>query len=279
MQQCQLLGVARSRFYYKAEHKDDAYLANSIAEIYRQYPFYGYRRITACLRREGYIVNHKCVLRIMRRMGLKAIYPGPKTTIPGLCKHPYALEGVVIDHVHQVWQIDITYLRTEHGFIYLNALIDVYSRYVVAWTLSNSLDQENCIRTLDKAFYDHPKPEIINSDQGSQFTSQQWVNLLEDNGIKVSMSGRGKSNDNAHIERLWRTLKYESCILNGARSVSDYKKLLPEFISWYNHHRPHQSLRYKTLIEVLADNLRSDNMLAEKIDVANDSLSLLSFLS
>jgi len=238
-QQCRLLGVARSRFYYKVWLKDDSYLANSIAEIYRQYPVYGYRRITACLRRAGYVVNHKCVLRIMGRMGLKAIYPGPKTTIPGSCKHPYALEGVVINHMNQVWQIDITYLRTEHGFIYLNALIDVYSRYVVAWTLSNSLDQESCIRSLDKALYDHPKPEIINSAQGSQFTSDQRVRFLQENVIKVSMSGKGRSNDNAHIERLWRTLKHESCILNGARSVGDYKKLLPEFINWYNYHRPH----------------------------------------
>lgn len=256
-QQCHLLGVNRSRFYYKTVGKDDTHLANTIAEIYRQYPVYGYRRITACLRRDGYSVNHKCVFRIMCLIGLKAIYPGPKTTIPGLIKHPYALNDVQIYHAHQLWQIDITYLRTDHGFIYLNALIDVYSRYVVAWTLSNTMDKESCTRTLEKALFNYPRPQFINSDQGSQFTSTKWVDILENRGIKVSMSGKGRSNDNAHIERLWRTLKYEYIFINGAKTVSDFKKLLPQFINWYNYHRPHQSLRYKTPAEVLAGNRKS----------------------
>ena len=164
---------------------------------------------------------------------------------------------------HQAWQIDITYLRTEHGFMYMNALIDMQTRYVVGWSLSNSLDTEACLRTLEKTIESYGLPDIINSDQGSQFTSQVWVNAVQGKGILISMSGRGRSNDNAHIERLWRTLKYEWTILNGARSVVDYKKLLPEFINWYNNLRPHQALGYQTPAEVL------ENKICGYVDKAN----------
>ena len=139
----------------------------------------------------------------------------------------------------------------DHGFMYMNALIDVQTRYVVSWSISNSLDTESCIRTLEKAIDSHGIPDIINSDQGCQFASQVWCNALHSRSILISMSGRGRSNDNAHIERLWRTLKYEWTIINGARTVADYKKLLPGFIHWYNHLRPHQSLGYRTPAEVL----------------------------
>jgi putative transposase len=253
--QCRLLNVHRSGYDYQPVLKDDTDLANRIAEIYQQYPVYGYRRITACLNREGLNVNRKRVLRIMQLMEIRAIYPGPKTTIgnPSHRKHPYLLKGLVITRPHQVWQIDITYLRTDHGFIYMNALIDVYSRSIVGWTLSNTLDAEHCIRTLEKAIDEYGLPDMINSDQGSQFTGNEWIQALESRGISISMSGRGRSNDNAHIERLWRTLKYEWTFINGARSVSDYKKLLPQFVHWYNHLRPHQSLGYKTPNEVLKE--------------------------
>lgn len=239
--------------HYARAVPDDTCIANAIADLYAQYPVYDYRRLTACLKRQGYNVNGKHILRVMRQMALRAIYPGPRTTIVDKqhYKYPYALRGMVINKSHQVWQIDISYLRTDHGFMYMNALIDVQTRYVVSWSISNSLDTESCIRTLEKAIDSHGIPDIINSDQGCQFTSQVWCNALHSRSILISMSGRGRSNDNAHIERLWRTLKYEWTIINGARTVADYKKLLPGFIHWYNHLRPHQSLGYRTPAEVL----------------------------
>lgn len=253
-QQCCLLQINRSLLYYNRRTvADDTCLANALADIYQQYPVYGYRRLTACLKRQGHGVNGKHVLRLMRQMGLRAIYPKPRTTLVNKdhYKYPYVLKDMAITEPHQAWQIDITYLRTEHGFMYMNALIDMQTRYVVGWSLSNSLDTEACLRTLERAIESHGLPDIINSDQGSQFTSQVWVNAVQGKGILISMSGRGRSNDNAHIERLWRTLKYEWTILNGARTVVDYKKLLPEFINWYNNLRPHQALGYQTPAEVL----------------------------
>lgn len=251
--QCRLLTVNRSMVYYEPTVPDDTYLANAIAELYTAYPVYGYRRLAACLKRNGYEVNCKRVLRVMRQMGLRAIYPGPKTTLVDTShpKYPYGLTGMVMTKPHQVWQIDITYLRTDHGFIYMNALIDVHTRYVVGWSISNSLDTESCLRTLEKAIDGHGMPDIINSDQGSQFTSGAWGDALRDRGIIISMSGKGRSNDNAYVERLWRTLKYEWTIINGARTVADYKTLLPEFMNWYNNLRPHQALGYQTPVEVL----------------------------
>lgn len=251
--QCDLLVLNRSSCFYERVLRDDTELANLICDVYKTYPMYGYRRITALLRRDGMMVNHKRVLRLMREMGLKAIYPPPKTTVCDSShkKYPYLLKGLAMTRPHQVWQIDITYLRTHHGFMYLTALIDVYSRYVVGWTLSNTLESSHCLAALEKATGIYGLAEIINSDQGSQFTSHEWVDALESKGIFISMSGRGRSNDNAHIERLWRTLKYEWTLINGARSVGDYKRLLPQFIDWYNNLRPHQSLRYQTPSEVL----------------------------
>ncbi len=253
-QQCCLLQINRSLLYYNRRTvADDTCLANALADIYQQYPVYGYRRLTACLKRQGHGVNGKHVLRLMRQMGLRAIYPKPRTTLVNKdhYKYPYVLKDMAITEPHQAWQIDITYLRTEHGFMYMNALIDMQTRYVVGWSLSNSLDTEACLRTLERAIESHGLPDIIDSDQGSQFTSQVWVNAVQGKGILISMSSRGRSNDNAHIERLWRTLKYEWTILNGARTVVDYKKLLPEFINWYNNLRPHQALGYQTPGEVL----------------------------
>jgi len=253
-QQCNLLNLNRSLVYYKHVTKhDDTCLANAIAEIYTQYPIYGYRRLTACLKRQGYLINGKHVLRLMKQMDIRAIYPSPKTTVVEKAhkKYAYALKDVMISKAHQAWQIDITYLRTSHGFMYMNALIDMHTRYVVSWSLSNSLDTGSCLRTLEKAICDYGNPEIINSDQGCQFTSNEWINALQSYGILISQSGKGRSNDNAYVERLWRTLKYEWTIINGARSVADYKKLLPEFIHWYNYLRPHQALRYMVPAEVL----------------------------
>lgn len=254
-EQCRLLGVNRSRIYYQPSPRDEGPLVGRIEALYQAYPMYGYRRLTACLRREGLSVNGKRVLGLMRRQGLYAIYPGPHTTRVNKAhaKYPYALKDLVVTKPHQVWQMDITYLRTDRGFMYLNALIDRYSRYVVGWSLSNTLDSESCVRTLEKAIYSHGAPHIINSDQGCQFTSQDWVCALQSQGITISMTGKGRSNDNAHIERLWRTLKYEWTNLKGIRHVQDYKRLLPAFVHWYNNLRPHQALGYQTPAEMMAN--------------------------
>jgi len=252
--QCDLLLVARSVFYHKRKGRpDDTETANLISEIYRQYPVYGYRRIHAVLSKSGHHINRKRVLRLMNIMHIKAIYPGPKTTQRNSedAVFPYLLNDLKIVRPHQVWQVDITYLRTDAGFIYLTALIDVFSRYIVGWFLSNSLDSYSCLQAMERALREHGAPYITNSDQGSQFTSGSWIKFLVQMNIKISMSGAGRSNDNAFIERLWRTIKYEFLILEGARNVADYKRLIPVFVMWYNNERPHQSLDYKTPAEML----------------------------
>jgi putative transposase len=257
LKQCSLLDVNRSNIYYQTKInekiKDESMIKNKIEELYRQNPIYGYRRIHACVQRTGEQVNGKRVLRLMRLMGLRAIYPGPKTTIAarGGDKRSYLLRDIKICRPHQAWQTDITYLRTNHGFMYLTSLIDCYSRYVVGWNLSNCMDQESIMRALEHSLDNFPAPGIINADQGSQFTSSDWINTLEHKGIKVSHSGAGRSNDNAYIERLWRTLKYEWLILRNTKGVSEYKKDLPKFIGWYNSFRPHQALGYKTPAELV----------------------------
>jgi len=253
--QSELLALNRSRLYYKTAEDTDTVRANLIEEVYRQYPMYGYRRIQAHLKDHGYVINRKCVLRLMRELRIKAIYPAPKTTVRNQAhkKYPYLLRGIAVTKPHQVWQVDITYLRTKQGFLYLTALIDMRSRYVVGWSLSNSLDTESCLRALEDAILTHGIPEIINSDQGSQFTSHDWTQALTSKGILISMSGSGRSNDNAYIERLWRSLKYEWTFIKGARTVEDYKTLLPQFFEWYNSKRPHQALGYKTPARALEE--------------------------
>ena len=184
--QCYLLNVHRSTQAYQPAVKDDTEIANKIHDLYVQYPVYGYRRITACLRHEGVLVNHKRILRLMRMMNFCAIYPAPKTTISDDShkKYPYLLRGLAVTHPHQVWQVDITYLRTNHGFMYMNALIDVYSRHIVGWSLRNTLDAQSCLDTFEKAVFKYGIPEIINSDQGSQFTGNLWIETLQKKVLK-----------------------------------------------------------------------------------------------
>lgn len=271
-QQCRLLVVHRSGVYYqKKERATDTELANELLEIYRQNPVYGYRRLRACLRRKGYRVNGKRVLGLMKEMGIRAIYPGPRTTCVDrkAYKYPYALGEMVINKPYQAWQIDLTYLRTDHGFVYLNALIDVYSRYVVGWCLSNNLETSACLRSLEQAIDIHGVPFLINSDQGSQFTSLGWIAALTARGIVISMSGSGRSNDNAHVERLWRTLKYEGLYIHGCRTVAELKKLLPQFMTWYNNHRPHQALAYRTPAEALK--IQSDGYVDNLLHISTGS--------
>lgn len=253
--QSDLLRLNRSGLYYQAYEDTDPLSASLIAEVYRQYPMYGYRRIQAHLKDHGHVINRKSVLRLMRELRLKAIYPAPKTTVRNKAheKHAYLLSGITVTKPHQAWQVDITYLRTNQGFLYLTALIDMGSRYVVGWSLSNSLDTESCLRAFEGAILTHGTPEIINSDQGSQFTSHDWTQALASKGILISMSGSGRSNDNAYIERLWRSLKYEWTFIKGARTIEDYKTLLPQFFEWYNSQRPHQALGYKTPARALEE--------------------------
>jgi putative transposase len=217
-------------------------------EIYERYPIYGYRRITAMLNRKGFLINKKKVQRLMKLLRLKAVYPGPNTSKRNRLEmvYPYLLKNLAIVKMHQVWQIDISYLRVEKGFVYLIALIDVYTRLVVAWRLSNDLCVEACCETLVDGIEKHGCPEIINSDQGSQFTSEIWVKLLKDEGILISMTGQGRSNDNAYIERLWRSLKYEQVYFHEYKTIKELKKELPGIIDWYNYERPHQALNYLT---------------------------------
>lgn len=252
--QCRLLDVNRSTLYAPLKPlADDTELANRIGEIYEATPQYGYRRIHAQLVREGRKINRKRVYRLMKELGLQAIYPRPRTTIRDkqAAVYPYLLGGLHIERPHQVWQVDITYLKLPGGFVYLTCLIDVYSRAVVGWRLSNSLSKESALEALEDALWRYEVPEILNSDQGSQFTSFEWQTLFHDQDIKISMSHKGGSTDNAHIERFWRTLKYEGFYVDFPESMSELKTMLAKFIRWYNEERLHSALNYKPPLEVL----------------------------
>ena len=251
--QCELLKVNRSSVYYEAKPPeiDDVSLLNEIRDIWERYPFYGYRRITKELRFYGYSANRKRVQRLMVKGGLRAIYPGPNTSRRNKLHalHPYLLRDLTINKPNHAWMIDITYLRMEQGFMYLVALIDVYSRYIVSWSLSNTLETEFCIEAL-KSGLKTTKPEIINSDQGCQFTSDEWIQFLREGGIKISMTGKGRCLDNVYIERFWRSFKREEFYLNEYASVNALKKAISAYIEFYNCKRWHQSLNYKTPAEI-----------------------------
>jgi len=222
--------------------------------IDRQYlvtPFYGARKIVAWLKSQGYKVNRKRVRRLMRIMGLKAIYRRPRTSkpTPGNKIYPYLLNGIEITRPNQVWASDITYIPMARGFLYLVAIIDWYSRYVLSWRLSNTLDVDFCVEALEEALR-KGKPDIFNTDQGSQFTSEAFTGLLEQNGVKISMDGKGRYSDNLFIERLWRTVKYEEVYLKAYQDGRDARAGIGEYFRFYNATRPHQSLGYLTPAEV-----------------------------
>jgi len=248
--QCELLGLARSSFYYKPQRNDsyNELLMRLIDEQYTRTPFYGVRRMTAWLRGIGHPVNHKRVARLMDLMGLEAIYPKPKTSKahPEHKKYPYLLKGLEIDHPNQVWATDITYIRMKRGFVYLVAIMDWFSRYVLSWEISITLDTGFCLMALDRAL-EIGRPEIFNSDQGSQFTSDDFTRCLEDHGIQISMDGRGRFVDNIFTERLWRSVKYEEVYLNDYREVHEAKDRLGRYFQFYNTERFHQSLSNKPI--------------------------------
>jgi putative transposase len=216
-------------------------------EQYTRTPFYGRPRLTHCLRQLGYRVNPKRVARLMHQMGIQAIYPKPRLSLPDKQHrvYPYLLGGLSIERPNQVWSTDITYIRLQQGFLYLVAILDWHSRYVLSWELSNSMDASFCLSSLDRAL-DQAHPEIFNSDQGSQFTSQEFTSKLEDAKIRISMDGRGRAFDNIFIERLWRSVKYEEVYLKSYQSVWEATDGLDRYFQFYNQERLHQSLEYRT---------------------------------
>ncbi len=251
--QCELLSVNRSSLYCKLNPPSvsDLELLNEIRDIWERYPFYGYRRITVELKSMGYNVNRKRVHRLMSEGGIKALYPGPNTSRRNRkhAVHPYLLREQKITKPNQAWMVDITYLKLRTGFVYLVAFIDVFSRYVIAWEISNTLETEFCITALKNALKTGA-PEIINSDQGCQFTSDAWVRFLKDNDIRISMTGKGRCLDNVYIERFWRSVKQEEFYINEYEGIQELIAAIDAYIEFYNHTRWHQSLGYRRPAEV-----------------------------
>ncbi len=260
--QCEVLGISRSGYYYKGtgESPLNLQLMNLIDEQYTKTPFYGVKKITEWLKRQGYPVNPKRIRRLMSNMGLEAVYPGPKLSISTKehKKYPYLLRDLVINRPDQVWCTDITYIRMKHGFIYLTAIMDWYSRYVLAWELSNTMDKQFCIEALERAL-SISGPDIFNMDQGSQFTSVDFTGILEVNDIRISMDGKGRVFDNIFVERLWRTVKYEEVYVHSYESIAEARRSLAKYFHFYNTERIHQSLRYRTPHEMYFGDDRNDN--------------------
>jgi putative transposase len=247
--QCALLSLHRSGLYDTpcGESAENLGVMRFLDEQYLKTPFYGVRRMTAALNAAGYEVNEKRARRLLRLMGLEAIYPKPNLSkpAPGHRIFPYLLRHLEITRSGQVWAIDITYIPLAKGFLYLVAIIDLYSRYVVGWSLSNTMEATWVCDTVRAAITRHGKPEILNSDQGSQFTSEIYVNELKGNNIQISMDGKGRAIDNIFIERLWRSVKYEEVYLNPPKDGLDLHDRLTRYFHFYNNERLHQSLDYR----------------------------------
>ncbi len=250
--QAQLLGIGHSTVYYQP--RIDPYnleLMHLIDEQYTKTPFYGSRRIREILKRKGHFVNRKRIQRLMHLMGIEAIYPKKNLSKPSPgCKiYPYLLRDRKITRVNEVWATDITYIRMRNGWLYLVAIMDWLSRYVLSWEISTTLEVDFCIRALEKALF-FATAEIFNSDQGSQFTSVTFLKCLEERNIQISMNGKGRAMDNVFTERLWRSVKYEEVYINDYETVPDAKEGISRYMNFYNQERPHQSLDYKTPAEV-----------------------------
>jgi putative transposase len=251
--QCELLGLNRSSYYYEpqTETQENLALMRVIDQQYTDHPYFGSRRMTIWLGEQGHEVNRKRVQRLMRLMGLEAVYPKPKLSLPGQGHKvfPYLLRDVKIARVDQVWSTDITYVPMPNGFMYLAAIIDWYSRYVLAWRLSNTLDGSFCLELLDEAL-GQGRPEVFNTDQGVQFTAEAFTSRLLSAGVAVSMDGKGRCLDNIFVERLWRSVKYEEIYLRCHETVPQLSQGLGRYFLFYNEERPHQSLDYRTPGEV-----------------------------
>jgi len=262
VRQCALMGISRSSVYYRprAPSQKELALMKQIDQQYLATPFYGSRRMKVWLHRQGHPVNRKRVRRLMRAMGLQAIYRRPRTSQPGLGHkvYPYLLGGMDITKPSQVWAADITYIPMSRGFLYLVAIMDWYSRYVVCWRLSNTLDADFCVEVLEEALV-MGKPEVFNTDQGSQFTSEGFTGILEQHGVRISMDGKGRYTDNIFVERLWRTVKYEEVYLKAYSNGREAKDGLGAYFHFYNTQRPHQALGYRTPAEVFhGDSVQPD---------------------
>jgi len=257
--QCELLGLSRSTLYYEpaGESPDNLRLMRLIDAEYTRHPFYGSRRMAAWLNKQGAAVNRKRVQRLMGLMGLEAIYPRPRLSAAGRNHRvfPYLLRGVAVVRPDQVWSADITYVPLPSGFMYLAATIDWFSRYVVAWRLSNTLDGSFCLEMLEEAL-GKGRPEVFNTDQGVQFTAETWAARLESAGVRVSMDGRGRCLDNVFVERLWRNVKQEDIYLRGYETVPELGRGLRGYFGFYNEERPHQSLGYRTPSAVYGGRVR-----------------------
>jgi putative transposase len=256
MRQCELLDLARSSDSYQSlgESAENLQLMRLLDEQYTRPPFYGIRRMTAWLHTQGYEVNHKRVERLMRIMGLEAIYPKPRLSQPGTNAsiYPYLLRGLTIERKNQVWSTDITDIRLAHGFVYLVAIMDWFSRYVLCWELSITLDVSFCLQALEQALL-QAHPEIFNSDQGVQFTSREFTQRLQTVGLRISMDGRGRALDNSFVERLWRSVKYEEVYLKDYQTVQEATCNLRDYFTFYTQQRLHQALDYRTPAAVYTD--------------------------
>jgi putative transposase len=256
MRQCELVSICRSSYYYQPTGETDLNLRlmRIIDEQHMQTPFYGSRQMARHLRREGHVVSRKRVRRLMAKMGLAAVYQKPRTTIPQKdhIVYPYLLGDLTIDRPNQVWCTDITYIPMRRGFMYLVAVMDWASRKVLSWRLSNTMEAEFCIEALEEALAKYGKPDIFNTDQGSQFTSPGFTGVLRDAGVKISMDGKGRWMDNVFIERLWRSMKYECVYLHAFESGTEARKGLGNWISFYNARRPHSTFQGQTPDEVYA---------------------------
>jgi putative transposase len=278
--QAELLGISRSSLYYQTEVSEkDLRLMNLIDAIYTEHPTYGKRTIAAIIRRDNKImVGKKHVRKLMATMGIMAIYPKKKRDLSQPNKqhkiYPYLLRGLSITRVNQVWSTDITYIRLEHGFCYLVAIIDWYSRKVIAWELSNTLDIDFCLRVLERA-YALGTPEIFNSDQGSHFTSPKFTALSIAKGVKISMDGKGRCLDNIFIERLWRTVKQEDIYIRHYESVAETRIGLTKYFNDYNNYRPHQSLNNLTPDEVYFG-YNKKTAFTEQLNILNLNLNTIS---
>jgi putative transposase len=245
--QAKLLGLSRSSVYYvpRALPQRDLVLMRRLDELHLAWPFYGSRRLTAQLGREGHKVGRRHVRTLMRRMGMEPIYRKPRTSI-----YPYRLEGLAIERPNQVWAADITYLPMAHGFLYLVAILDIFSRKVLAWRVSNTMTADFCVEALEEALARFGCPEIFNTDQGAQFTSEEWIGTLKAAGIQISMDGKGRWIDNVFIERLWRSVKYEEVYLHAYRNGAEARAGLARYFAFYNAERAHQAHRYRTPDEI-----------------------------
>ena len=253
--QCQLLGLARSTYYYESKNTEsdlNLALMEEIDRLYLAHPENGSRMMTKVLRRRGHQVNRKRVQRLMQLMGLRSLCPQPKTTTPNKAHpvYPYLLRGLAIDHPNYVWCSDITYIPFKKGFLYLVAIMDWHSRKVLTWRVSNTMTSDFCVAALAEALSLYGTPEIFNTDQGAQFTSDAFTSVLRDAGVRISMDGVGRAIDNVFIERLWRTLKYDHVYLNPAESGNACRDGITDFLTYYNEERPHSALNDATPDEV-----------------------------